>query len=179
VLTPRIFVMFAFSVPWPIPALTCQAGNNKAYSNEAPAAPGGRRGRQNQRPLFKRQAKLPSHLTREQQSDGWLVVRPARHRLRHMQEFVERDGAFHNGVTSATVHKELRVMVKDIDDEERLPRGTSRRGCVHTNIKVSDPCQRNRRRVTLGAGQQADICSGNFQRCKIVFQRTAYEKLAL
>ena len=114
--------------------------------------PGGRRGRRNQRPVFKRQANLPSHLTREQQSDGWLVMRPARHRLRHMQEFVERDGAFHNGVTSATVHKELRVMVKDIDDEERLLHGTSLRSSVHTNLKISDPCQRNRRRVTLRAG---------------------------
>jgi hypothetical protein len=71
-----------------------------------------------------------------------------------MQEFVERNGAFCNGVTRATVDKELRVMVKDIDDEKRLLRGTSRRGCVHTNLKVSDPRQRNRRRVTLlRAGQ--------------------------
>lgn len=82
------------------------------------------------------------------------VVRPAYYGLRHMQEFVECDGAFRNSVTSAAVDKELRVMVKDIDDEKRLLRGTRRHGCVHTNLKVSDPRQRNRRRVTtLRAGQ--------------------------
>jgi len=94
----------------------------------------------------------------------------------HMQEFVERGGAFRNAVTGATVDKELRVMIEDIDDEKRLLRGTGRLGCVHANLIVSDPRQRNRRRLSLGAGQKADICSGNSQRCKIVFQRTAHNK---
>ena len=103
-------------------------------------------------------------------------MRPAYHRLRHMQEFVESDGTFRNGVTSAAVDKELRVMVKHIDDEKRLLRGASRRGRVHPNFTISNPRQRNRRRVTFGAGQQADICSGNSQSCKVVFQRTAHNK---
>jgi hypothetical protein len=54
------------------------------------------------------------------------VVRPAYHRFRHTQEFVESDGAFRNGVTSTAVDKELRVMVKDIDDEKRLLRSSAR-----------------------------------------------------
>jgi hypothetical protein len=94
-----------------------------------------------------------------------------------MQEFIERDGTVGNGVTSATVDGELRVMVKDIDDEKRLLRSARRRGRVHTNFKVSDPRQRYRRRVTaLRAGLQADIRSGNSQRCEIVFQRTTHDK---
>ena len=55
---------------------------------------------------------------------GGDTVRPARYRLRHMQEFVERDGALRNGMTGATAERELRVVVKDIDDEKRLLRGT-------------------------------------------------------
>src|SRR4029453_2410505 len=79
-------------------------------------------------------------------------------------------------VTSAAVDAELRIMVKDIDDEKRLLHGAGRRRSVHTNFKVPDPPQRTPRRVPLRPGQQADIRSGNSQRCKVVFQRTAHEK---
>ena len=56
------------------------------------------------------------------------LLRPAYYGLRHMQEFVERDGAFRNSLTRAAVDKELRVMVKDIDDESgcsTAPAGTA------------------------------------------------------
>ena len=53
-------------------------------------------------------------------------MRPARYRLRQMQEFVERDGAVRNRMTGATADRELRVMVEDIDDEKRLLRGAPR-----------------------------------------------------
>jgi hypothetical protein len=39
------------------------------------------------------------------------------------QEFVERDGAFRDGVASAAVDAALLVMVEDVDDEKRLRRG--------------------------------------------------------
>ena len=103
-------------------------------------------------------------------------MRRACDRLSQTQEFIERDGAFGDSVTSATVDEELRVMVEDIDDEKRLLHGAGRRRGVHTNFKVSDRRERNRRRVTLRSGQQADIRSGNSQRCKVVFQRTAHGK---
>ncbi|MBR1195008.1 hypothetical protein JQ574_03085 [Bradyrhizobium sp. AUGA SZCCT0158] len=58
-------------------------------------------------------------------SDDLLVVRSTCYRLRQMQEFVERDGAFRNAVARATVDKDLRVMVEDLDDKKGLPCGAS------------------------------------------------------
>jgi hypothetical protein len=47
-------------------------------------------------------------------------MRPARYRLRHQQEVVESCRAFCEGMTNAAGDKQLFVVVKEIEDEERL-----------------------------------------------------------
>jgi hypothetical protein len=105
--------------------------------------------------------------------DAGRLVRLAYCRFYHEQKLIERDCAFRNTVTSATVNDNLSVVVEDIHNEERLFLGTSRRCRVHADFEVSDPRQRNGICVTVWAAQKADVRSGNSQCCKIVFQRTA------
>lgn len=104
------------------------------------------------------------------------LVRPAHHRLRYEQKLVERNCAFRDSTTCATVNEALCVVVEDIENEKRLFDGASRHGRVHTDFEVSDPRQRNRPCVSLGATQKADVCSGNSKCCKIVFQRMAHSE---
>jgi len=66
-----------------------------------------------------------------------ISVLSARYRL------VESCRAFHEEVTNAAGDKQLLVVVKEIEDEERVFRRTRRRSRVHTDFELSDPRNRN------------------------------------
>jgi hypothetical protein len=100
--------------------------------------------------------------------DATPLVRRTCYRLGHQQEGLEYDCTFREGVTGSTVDEALCVMVEHADSEEWLLYGISRRGRVHPDFAITDPCQRNPFCIIIRAAKKADECSRNSQCGKIV-----------
>ena len=69
------------------------------------------------------------------------LVWSTRDRRNRGQECLERACSFCEFVTCAAVNEELRIMVEDIDNKNRLLHGASGVGCMHTNFEISYPGQ--------------------------------------
>jgi hypothetical protein len=100
--------------------------------------------------------------------DATPLVRRTCYRHGDQQQGLECDRTFRQGVTSSGVDEAFCFMVEHADSEERLLYSISRRGRLHTDFAITDPCQRNSFCIVIRAAKEADECSRNSQSGKIV-----------